>query len=279
MRITLVCCFILSVICTYGNTFFIGTDYDYETPNALYIANVVSDGDTIFIESKTYEGLATLAVWNQNDLVIIGGEGVERALLKAEGQYILGKGIWVIAGNNTKIYNIEFHGTIVPDKNGAGIRLDGGSLYLNNCGFFFNEMGLLSNSSPGTVKVEYCAFGYNGYGDGFSHNIYINHMDSLIFRYNESFNAVIGHTLKSRARNNIIEYNLFYDGENGTSSRLIDLPDGGFSLVMGNILIQGENAENNNILGYGLEGLYDSMINSLYVINNTVINEKTSSGR
>ncbi|MBL7976365.1 MAG: T9SS type A sorting domain-containing protein [Candidatus Kapabacteria bacterium] len=43
---------------------------------------------------------------------------------------------------------------------------------------------------------------------------------------------------------------------------------------MGNIIHQGLNAENSNIIGYGMEGLQDSLKNELYVVNNTIINQR-----
>ena len=66
------------------------------------------------------------------------------------------------------------------------------------------------------------------------------------------------------------------DEETGNSSRLIDLPNGGFSIIMGNLLMQGNNAENNNMLGYGMEGLSNTL-SEVYVINNTFVNKRTAS--
>jgi len=67
------------------------------------------------------------------------------------------------------------------------------------------------------------------------------------------------------------------DEESGTSSRLIDLPNGGFSIVMGNVLMQGNNAPNNNLLGYGLEGLTSAEPHDIYIVNNTFVNERMAS--
>ena len=65
------------------------------------------------------------------------------------------------------------------------------------------------------------------------------------------------------------------DEQNGESSRLIDLPNGGFSIVMGNLLMQGNNAQNNNLVGYGLEGLSNTL-SEFYFINNTLVNKRNS---
>jgi Secretion system C-terminal sorting domain len=256
----------------------VGATRPYLSPNALYLANVLQDGDTIEIDAATYTGQAALAVWQANDLLIKGIGG--RPHLVAAGQYIWGKGIWVFAGNNITVENIEFSGAAVPDQNGAGIRLDGEGLTARHCYFHDNENGILtSNPYAGDILIEFCEFAYNGYGDGYSHNLYIGHVNKLTFRFNYSHHAKIGHNLKSRANENYIYYNRIMDEESGTSSRLVDLPNGGFSIVMGNLLMQGDNAPNNNMVGYGKEGLSNSGPHEFYFINNTMVNKRLASCR
>jgi len=245
----------------------------YKTPNELYKANVVQNGDVIEIDGGTYLGDDVLANWDKDDLVIIGVDG--RPHLKAEGKHIQGKGIWIISGNNIKVDNIEFSGATVPDNNGAGIRMEGLNAHIINCYFHHNEDGILThNNSEGNLLVEYCEFAYNGYGDGFTHNIYVGKINSLTFRYNYSHHAIVGHNLKSRANNNFIYYNRIMDEVDGRSSRLVDLPNGGLSILMGNLFMQGNDTENGNFIGYGLEGVINSGPNELYFINNTCVNKR-----
>jgi hypothetical protein len=137
---------------------------------------------------------------------------------------------------------------------------------------------LTNNSNAGDILVEYSEFNQNGFGDGQSHNLYIGKVNKLTFRYNYSHHAYIGHNLKSRAKENIILYNRIMDESTGESSRLIDLPAGGFSIIMGNLLMQGNNAQNNNLIGYGLESLTYAL-NELYIINNTMVNKRVASCR
>lgn len=261
---------------TYATIYQVGATKIYPSPNALYLANVVEDGDTIEIDGGIYSGQSSLAVWQKDDLLIKGVGG--RPHLVAEGQYIFGKGIWVVAGDNNTVENIEFSGATVPDKNGAGIRLDGNEIIVRHCYFHDNENGILTNNTfAGEILIEYSEFGNNGFGDGLSHNLYVGRVDKLIFRFNYSHHAEIGHNLKSRAEENYILYNRIMDEASGISSRLIDLPNGGFSIVMGNLLMQGENATNNNLLGYGLEGLINTTPHELYVVNNTFVNKRMAS--
>lgn len=253
----------------------VGSTRTYISPNALYQADVISDGDTIEIDADLYSGATSLAVWQNDDLLIRGVGG--RPHLEADGEYIWGKGIWVLAGTNITVENIEFSGAAVPDLNGAGIRLDGIGLTVRHCYFHDNENGILtSNPYDGDILIEYSEFDHNGAGDGFSHNLYIGHVNKLTFRFNYSHHTFIGHNLKSRANENYILYNRIMDEEDGQSSRLIDLSNGGFSIVMGNLLMQGNDAENNNLVGYGREGLTNSA-SEFYFINNTSVNKRTAS--
>ena len=79
----------------------------------------------------------------------------------------------------TTILNVEFHHATVPDQNGAGIRLDGGNLVLRNTGFFDNENGILGGEGSTTVTIERSEFARNGFGDGYTHNIYIGNINRL----------------------------------------------------------------------------------------------------
>jgi len=261
----------------WANTYTIGAGETYTTPNELYLSNVVSNGDTILIQASTYTGTDALAVWHADDLKVFGING--RPHLEADGQNIWGKGIWVFAGDNITVENIEFSGASVPDQNGAGIRLDGIGMTARYCYFHDNEDGILtSNPEAGDILIEYCEFANNGFGDGQSHNLYIGRINRLTFQYNYSHNAIVGHNLKSRAKENIILYNRIMDEEDGNSSRLIDLSNGGTAIIMGNLLMQGPNAPNKNLIGYGLEGLTPLGSHELHVVNNTMINKRQASG-
>ncbi|GAB1429236.1 right-handed parallel beta-helix repeat-containing protein [Ignavibacteria bacterium] len=246
----------------------VGAGRQYATPSA--VVGLVSDGDTVLIDAGNYT--ADVCSWRANNLLLRGEGG--RAKLSAGGKSAEQKAIWVIKGDNCTIENIEFSDCKVADHNGAGIRQEGTNLVVRNCAFRRNEMGILAgNNIKSTILIEYSEFERSGYGDGYSHNIYINHIYRFIFRYNYSHHALIGHECKSRAHRNEILYNRL-SNENGHASREIDLPNGGFSIIMGNIIHQGINAENSNIIGYGLEGLSDSLRNELYVVNNTIVNER-----
>jgi len=258
-----------STLLSHADIWQVGPNKPYSKPSE--VAQLVNDGDTVEIDAGLYVG--DVAGWTANNLLIRGINGIVH--LKAEGAAYGGKAIWVIAGNNTTIEYIEFSECSVPDENGAGIRQEGRNLTVRHCYFHNNENGILAGTvNPSTILIEYCEFNNNGFGDGYTHNIYINHVDTLIFRYNYVHHAKIGHEIKSRAHVNIIEYNRI-SNESGTASRCIDLPNGGISFLIGNIIEQGPNAPNSNIIGYGLETLSNTPPHALYLINNTIINNRS----
>jgi hypothetical protein len=232
--------------------------------------NLVQDGDTVNIDAGLYIG--DVGAWYADNLLIRGVGGM--AHLEANGEYAQGKGTWVVAGNNTTIENIEFSGAAVPDQNGAGIRLDGTNITIRHCYFHNNENGiLLGQNLLSDVLIEYSEFAYNGFGDGYTHNIYIGNIHSFTIRYSYLHHAIVGHNCKSRARENYILYNRIMDEETGNSSYLLDLPNGGKSFVIGNLFMQGPNTENSSMISYGREGLTNP-VNELYFVNNTLVNKR-----
>lgn len=268
--ITLFLCPFLFCYNSYATVYKVGSTQTYTAPSQ--VASLVTHGDTIEIDPETY--LGDVASWYANNLYF-KGIGGNYAQLNANGNSAEQKAIWVIKGNNCVIENIEFLNCTVPDQNGAGIRQEGQNLLIKHCYFHHNEMGILAGDKQNSnITIEYSEFGHNGYGDGYSHNVYINHIDTLIFRYNYSHNPIVGHTLKTRARHNYILYNRITE-ENGNGSYTIDVPNGGETLVIGNLIEQGANSENSTIIEYGAEGFSNAIANFV-VVNNTIVNNRPS---
>jgi hypothetical protein len=92
-----------------------------------------------------------------------------------------------------------------------------------------------------------------------------------------SHHAIIGHLVKSRALENYILYNRLMDELDGTSSYSIDLPNGGLSYVIGNLVQQGPNTQNNGLVTYAEEGAVNPK-QELYLVNNTIVNDHSSGG-
>lgn len=250
----------------------VGPAHPYKTPSAA--AAVAKDGDMIEIEAGEYPG--DVAVWSANRLTLRGVNG--RPHLAANGKSAQQKAIWVIRSSDTTVENIEFSGCRVPDRNGAGIRQEGKGLVVRHCSFHDNEDGILTGANPESdIFVESTEFHHNGAGDGYSHNLYIGQVRSFTLRFCSSRHAKTGHLVKSRAQTNSILYNRLMDEQDGTSSYVIDLPNGGRSYIIGNIIHHGPHAENGVAVSYATEGAKNT-VQELYVVNNTYINERAASG-
>ena len=247
-------------------TWRVGPERELRTPSAA--AAVAGDGDTVLIDAATYAG--DVATWTQDDLTLRGVGG--RAHLRADGVSAQGKAIWVIAGDRTTVDRIELSGATVPDGNGAGIRQEGTDLTITRSWFHHNQDGLLTGADPDSdIVISRSRFFRNGSGDGQTHNIYVGAVRSLTVTGSYLWGADTGHELKSRAARNTVVANLITDRD-ATASYSIDLPNGGRSLVAGNVIIQGPNSENSALVSYGAEGLTDSR--QLWVVGNTFVNRR-----
>jgi len=258
--------------CQTGTVRVVGPGHPYATPCQAIAASQA--GDTIQIDAAgngTYDG--DVCGWSTNRLTIVGING--RAHIDAAGASSGGKATWVIAGNNTVIRNIELSGSTVPDRNGAGIRQEGAGLTVIGSYFHDNEMGILTGAnSTSDIVIDSSEFAHNGHGDGLSHNIYIGTVRSFTLRYSYSHDANVGHLVKSRALTNRILYNRLTE-QSGSGSYELDLPNGGLSYLIGNLVQQGPTSPNSTMVAYGLEGVVNPN-SQLYVVNNTFVNDKGS---
>jgi hypothetical protein len=236
-------------------------------------AKLARDGDIVEILAGNYYG--DVATWTQKKLTIRGVGG--HARLYASGKSAGGKAIWVIRNGDFTIDNIDFIGAKVGDQNGAGIRFENGNLLVRHCLFYGNESGIMTgNKRSISVTVENSEFAYNGTRSGKSHAIYAGGIDTLNMTGNYLHHSNTGHLIKSRARNSNVLYNRITD-EFGRASYEVNLPNGGNTLIMGNIIQQSRETENSTIIRYGEEG-YTEPNNTLRLINNTIVNSHPFGG-
>lgn len=240
-------------------------------------------GDVVEIAGGyTYAG--DVCIVYASNLTVRGVNG--RPRIDAAGMNAAGKATWVIAGNSVTVENVEMLGARVPDQNGAALRLEGTHFTLRDSFIHDNENGILSGGNTASdILIEGTEFGHNGYGTGYTHNVYIGNVRSLTFRNNYSHDANVGHNLKSRAQTNTIVYSRFSSTAPGTAgstasgqpSYEIDLPNAGTAYLIGNVIQQPSSNQNPNIVAYGLEGPSNPGQN-LYVVNNTFLNDDSSGG-
>ncbi|MBE7467018.1 MAG: PKD domain-containing protein [Planctomycetes bacterium] len=256
-----------------ARTLQVGPTRLYKKPSEA--AAVALDGDIVEIDAGIYLGDA--CAWTRHNL-ILRGVGTGRAHLIANGAHAQGKGTWVISGTNATVENIEFSGAAVPDKNGAGIRQEGAGLTVRRCSFHDNQNGILTSANAASdILIEFSEFYANGYGDGLTHNMYIGKVRTFTLRHCHTYRAKVGHLIKSRAETNYILYNRITCEATGTTSYEINLPNGGRSYVIGNLIQQGPSAGNSTLLSYAEEGATNA-VQELYVVHNTFVNERTAGG-
>lgn len=224
----------------------VGPGHAYRTPSAAIGA--ASPGDLIEIEAAgDYTG-DVCVVW-QDSLTIRGVNG--RPHIAAAGNSAEDKAIWVIKGNDTVVENVELSGAAVPDRNGAGIRQEGRNLTVRHGYLHNNENGILADDCFGSrILLEFTELAENGSGDGYSHNIYVNRVAELRMRYCYSHGTEEGHLVKSRAARTFLSYSRFSDGANGCAGYQIDLPNGGWAMLTGNVFQKGSRTRNPVIVSY-----------------------------
>ena len=239
-------------------------------------ATAAHDGDTILIDAGTYPG--DLATFNANNLTI-EGVGHGRAKVDASNVAIPNrKAIWLINGTNTTVENVELsgaHDKAGLDKNWAGIREQGSTLTILNSYFHDDDDGILVNAGAtsditikgsvvrlttdtATATATTCTSARSGPSPSSSA---------------QSTDAVAGHLVKSRAQTNKILYNQpDRRARTPSTSYELDLPNGGASYVIGNVIEQGPKSANSTIVSYAEEGAANP-VQELYFVNNTVVND------
>jgi hypothetical protein len=237
-------------------------------------ASRAKDGDTVEVDAGEYR--RDVAIWQRDNLTIraVGG----RVRLLADGASAEGKAIWVVRGERITVEGFDFEGTRVPSRNGAGIRFEAGQLTVRDCRFIDNEMGLLTSNDPrAELTIEDSEFAHNMRPDGHNHNLYVGTIAKLSVRGSYFHHATVGHLLKSRAALNHIFYNRLTDEPGGSASYELEFPNGGGAVVVGNVIEQGEQTENEIMISYGVEG-YKWPVNALVLVHNTLVDNKMQGG-
>lgn len=258
-----------------GTTLVVGPGRAYATLAAAVAA--ATSGDTIDVVAGTYTN--DFAGYINADVTIQGVGGMvhevyttappnEKAPLTVE--------------NGLTLKNFEISGVAIPSgegNNGAAIRLEGGNLFVQYCYIHNNQDGILADAVAGaTVSIDHTEFAYNGAGDGYSHNLYINAVASLTFTNDYSHDANVGHDLKSRALATTIQNSVIADGPSGSASYQIDIPNAGVASIQNSFIEKGPLAQNPNAIHYGGESLSSAYpSNSLTISGSTLVNAYGSS--
>lgn len=227
----------------------VGPTLPLKMPSAA--AAIAQTGDTILIQPGRY---FDCAVWTADRLTIAGaGPGVVLTDKPCEE-----KALFVVRGNDVTIRNITFTRVRVPDGNGAGIRAEGRNLTVENSRFIDNEEGILAGDNPGSViTIVNSEFDDNGKcAEACAHGVYVGQIAMLRVSGSRFFRTKVGHSIKSRALRTELRDNDIEDGPDGTSSYLVDIPNGGSLVMDGNRLEKGPKSSNNGVaVTIGEEGV------------------------
>lgn len=237
-------------------------------------ARQAKDGTLVEVDAGEY--VADVAAWPQHELTLraVGG----RVKLVAAGAHAQGKGLFVTTGRRQRIEGFDFTGAAVPDRNGAGIRLEAGSLTLVDCTFSDNENGLMTANDEGIeLDIVDCDFGPILPREGRTHQLYVGAIKRLAVSGSYFHHGLHGHLLKSRAALNHILYNRLTDEIGGRASYELEFPNGGVAVVMGNLIGQSSTTENPHLISFGVEGAKWPK-QALYLVNNTLVDQLPSGG-
>lgn len=105
-----------------------------------------------------------------------------------------------------------------------------------------------------------------------THGSYIGACTELQYTDNISYNTTSGHNLKTRAKKATILRSRFLDGERGSASCQVEIPQGGNYLMDGCFFHKGGNQQNAGMIKFNAEGPYypeDRRISTLLVKNST----------
>jgi len=167
-----------------------------------------------------------------------------------EGVACEGKAALVLRGRGARVEGLVFANIRVPDKNGAGIRLERGNLTVSQSWFRDSEQGILSADDPsGTVNIDKSTFTRLGTcegGGGCAHSIYIGHYGALNVSRSRFEAGRGGHYLKTRSAYVTVTDSSFDDSAGRATNYMIDLPAGSTGKITGNWFVQGTNKENHS---------------------------------
>ena len=214
-------------------------------------AAIAADGDRIEIDPAIY---VDCAVWRASHLTI---EATRPGVIITR-KTCMAKGIFVIVGDDITVRGITFSHAAVPEHNGAGIRALGANLTVEHSRFLNNENGILTAGPPhSAVRILDSEFRGNGKCEGAcAHGLYVGGPADLLEVENCRFsNTHISHHVKSRALRTVLIGNTITDGPTGTSSYLVDIPNGGDLLMQDNTLQKGPKSSNPaTAISIGAEG-------------------------
>ena len=198
-----------------ARVFYVGPLHEFKQPSA--VARLVAAGDEVQIEPGEYYDCA---LWPVDRLTIVGrGSGAVMTDRQCNG-----KASFIINGDDVVLRNLTFTRIRVPDRNGAGIRHQGGDLTVENCRFINNEAGIISSGVPDArIVIRDSMFEQNGACvDGrCTASLIVPDVTVLRLERTRFVAPRGGSLLRSNARRSVLIDNYFDDGPDGAALPMV----------------------------------------------------------
>lgn len=205
--------------------------------------NAIGSGSgTIRFAAMRFADCAVQEAGNISYVAAVPGQAV------LEGVACEGKAALVLRGRSARVEGLVFANIRVPDRNGAGIRLEEGDLAVSQSWFRDSEQGILSGDDPSAaIAVDKSTFTRLGTCEGeggCAHSIYVGDYGALTVTRSRFEAGRGGHYLKSRSRRVAVLDSSFDDSAGRGTNYMIDLPAGATGRIVGNWFVQGRDKEN-----------------------------------
>lgn len=249
-----------------ARTLEVGETREFKMPSEAIRA--AKDGDRVVIDPGEYFDCAVVSA---NNLTIEGAKPDASAVMT--DKTCQGKALLVTTGKGITLRNLTLQRARVPDNNGAGIRVEGANLTIERVKFINNQNGILAANNPeSTITIRDSEFLRNGFCSPCAHGIYVNQLKLLRIERSRFADTRRAHHIKSRAlRTEIIGVET-RDGDSGTASYHIEIPNGGSVVVRDSTMQKGPQAENRSaMIMIGAEGV-SQPTREITIENNTAIN-------
>jgi hypothetical protein len=213
-------------------------------------AAVARDGDRVVFDPGIYR---ECAIWTAPRLTLEARRppaAMKQTIMNETvmtGPTCADRALFLFTGNDITVRGLTFAQARDSEHTGAGILMQGANLTVENSQFLNNENGILAGGpSSSVVRITHSLFRGNGSCVGAcAHGVYAGQVIARLEVTGCTFiDTHIGHNIKSRALSTVVRDNRIEDGSTGTSSYLIELPNGGDAQIVNNTLEKGAHSDN-----------------------------------
>lgn len=282
-----VCFFCLSIPC-FAVTYTVNPNQptsgtNYASLSALLSAVDLAGGDIVNISSGvTFKDRVLFTAQDSGspgNPVIIQGSGVARSLWDGNRVNLTKHGyFWQFApdSHDIEMRHIEIK-NVTAGNNTRAVYILGQNITVRNCYVHHNNNGIFSYKPAYNTVVENCEVSFNGQGNGFSHNFYLQGTGShLRFNYIHDANGGINYKDRSMRDANGVAVEFMYNWVENAYDAGYEMDFSGNpsangaiqnAYVVGNVIIKSATGNPSRIIAFGT----DSRKGTLFLNNNTII--------